>query len=115
MINHRRWDRVAVRLPVVISDAAGENIADATTTDVCEAGLGMDSPRGLELGVTYGFLLSSITREPYKGKVRWSTPKSAATMFALGIELTGETREQSDAMRAAVTRWRQAVSKGLLP
>ena len=115
MINHRRWDRVAVKLAVVISDAAGVNIADATTTDVCEAGLGMDSPLGLDSGVTYGFLIASIAREPYKGVVRWSTPKAAATMFALGIELTGETREQTDAMRAAVTRWRQAVSKGLNP
>jgi hypothetical protein len=74
MINHRRWDRVAVKLAVVIFDAGGKEIAEATTTDVCEAGLGMDSPIGLRLGVTYGFLISSIARQPYKGVIRWSTP-----------------------------------------
>jgi hypothetical protein len=115
MINHRRWERVAVKLAVVIFDAGGEKIADATTTDVCEAGLGMDSPLGLQPGVTYGFHIASIAREPYKGVVRWSTPNARGTLCTLGIELTSETREQRDAMRAAVARWTQAVSKGLSP
>jgi hypothetical protein len=115
MINHRRWDRVAVKLAVVITDAGGKEIAHATTTDVCEAGLGMDSPIGLQLGVTYSFLIDSIARQPYKGVIRWSTPNPNGTSCSLGVELASETREQTDAMRAAVGRWTQAVSKGLSP
>lgn len=115
MINHRRWERVAVKLEVVIYDANGEKVADATTTDACEAGLGLNSPVGLQPGVTYGFLIASISSVPYKGLVRWSTPNARDNLSALGVELTSETREQTDAMRAAVVRWRQAVSKGLNP
>jgi hypothetical protein len=59
--------------------------------------------------MTYGFLIASIAREPFKGVVRWSTPNSDGTLCSLGVELTSETREQIDAMRAAVTRWRQAL------
>jgi len=54
MINNRRWERVAVKLEVVIYDANREKVADATTTDACEAGLGLTSPVGLQPGVTYG-------------------------------------------------------------
>jgi hypothetical protein len=115
MINHRRWERVAVKLAVEIFDGAGKKVVDATTTDVCEAGLGLNSPVGLQPGLTYGFLIDSISSEPYKGLVRWSTPNARDALSALGVELTSETREQTDAMRAAVTRWRQSVSKGLSP
>jgi hypothetical protein len=115
MINHRRWERVAVKLAVTIVDGDGKKVAEATTTDACEAGLGLTSPVGLQTGLTYGFLISSISPAPYKGLVRWSTPNARGSQCALGIELTSETREQTDAMRAAVVRWRQALSKGLTP
>jgi hypothetical protein len=75
----------------------------------------MDSPVGLELGVTCGFHIASIAGKTYKGVVRWSTPNALVKRCALGVELTSETREQSEAMRSAVARWRQAVSKGLSP
>jgi hypothetical protein len=115
MINHRRWERVAVKLEVTIVDGDGKKVADATTTDACEAGLGLTSPVGLQTGVTYGFLIASISPTPFKGLVRWSTPNARDAQSALGIELTSETREQTEAMRAAVARWRQALSKGLIP
>jgi hypothetical protein len=115
MINHRRWERVAVKLEVTISDGDGKKVAEATTTDACEAGLGLTSPVGLQTGMTYGFLIASISPVPFKGLVRWSTPNARDAQCALGIELTSETREQTDAMRTAVTRWRQALSKGLNP
>jgi hypothetical protein len=115
MINHRRWERVTVKLEVTIVDGDGKKIADATTTDACEAGLGLTSPVGLQTGLTYGFLISSISPAPFKGLVRWSTPNARDTQSALGIELTSETRDQTEAMRAAVARWRQALSKGLNP
>ena len=115
MINNRRWERVAVKLEVVIYNANREKIADATTTDACEAGLGLTSPVSLQPGLTYGFLIASISSVPYKGLVRWSTTNARDTMCALGVELTSETRDQTEAMRAAVARWRQAVSKGLTP
>jgi hypothetical protein len=115
MINHRRWERVAVKLAVTIVDGDGKKVADATTTDACEAGLGLTSPVGLQTGLTYGFLIASISSAPFKGLVRWSTPNARDTQSALGIELTSETREQTEAMRAAVLRWRQAVSKVLSP
>ena len=115
MINHRRWERVAVKLAVTISDADGKKVAEATTTDACEAGLGLTSPVGLQTGLTYGFHIASISPAPFKGLVRWSTPNARGSESALGIELTSETREQTEAMRAAVARWRQALSKGLTP
>jgi hypothetical protein len=115
MINHRRWERVAVKLTVTILDGDGKNLAEATTTDACEAGLGLTSPMGLQAGLTYGFLIPSISSAPYKGLVRWSTPNARDTQSALGIELTSETREQTEAMRTAVARWRQALAKGLNP
>jgi PilZ domain-containing protein len=115
MINHRRWERVTVKLEVTIVDGDGKKIADATTTDACEAGLGLTSPVGLQTGLTYGFLISAISPAPFKGLVRWSTPNARDTQSALGIELTSETRDQTEAMRAAVARWRQALSKGLNP
>jgi hypothetical protein len=115
MINHRRWERVAVTLDVIILDSSGEKVAQATTTDACEAGIGLSSPVGLQPGLTYGFLVASISSKPFKGLVRWSLPSGRTTRTALGIELTSQTREQSDAMRVAVARWRQAVAKGLTP
>jgi hypothetical protein len=115
VINNRRWERLAIKLDVVIYDANRVKVADATTTDACEAGLGLSSPVGLQPGVTYGFLIASISKVPYKGLVRWSTPNARDTMCALGVELTSETRDQTEAMRAAVARWRQALSKGLSP
>jgi hypothetical protein len=115
MINHRRWERVAVKLAVTISDADDKKVAEATTTDACEAGLGLTSPVGLQPGLTYGFLIAAISPAPFKGLVRWSTPNAGGSQCALGVELTSETREQSDAMRTAVARWRQALSKGLTP
>jgi hypothetical protein len=115
MINHRRWERAAVKLDVVIFDGGGSRIADATTTDACEAGLGLNSPVALQPSLTYGFLIASISDKPFKGLVRWSTPNARDALYALGVELTSETREQTDAMRAAVTRWRAAVAQGLTP
>ncbi|HKW45731.1 MAG TPA: PilZ domain-containing protein [Candidatus Eremiobacteraceae bacterium] len=115
MINHRRWERVAVKLDVVIFDGIGEKVGDATTTDASEAGLGLNSPVALQSGLTYGFLIASVSKTPFQGVVRWSTPNARGSRHALGVQLTGETREQSDAMRAAVTRWRAAVAKGLTP
>jgi len=115
MITRRRWERVRVKLAVAIVDAAGERIADAWTTDACEAGLGLESPVGLDIGLTYGFTIAGIAPDPFKGVVRWSTPNATGTQVTIGVELTGETRLQVDALRAAVARWRQAVSKGLSP
>jgi PilZ domain-containing protein len=115
MITRRRWERVRVKLDVVVFDVKGEKITTGATSDICESGMGVTSPLPLEVGATQGFTVATIFPQPYKGIVRWSTPTGRGTEHHVGIEITGETRAQADALRAAVARWRAQVSKGLQP
>ncbi len=115
MITRRRWERVRVKLDLEIIDPKGVKIAKAATSDICESGMGVTSPVPLQAGMTYGFVVASLFPQPYKGLVRWSTPTGNGVECTIGIEITGESREQGDALRAAVARWRAQLSKGLTP
>ena len=115
MITRRRWERVRVALDLEIIDAGGATVGKGATTDICEAGMGIASPVPLQIGVTFGFKVPSLFPQPYKGIVRWSTPTGKGVACAVGIEITGESRVQADALRAAVARWRAQISKGLTP
>jgi len=115
MITRRRWERVRVTLELDIFDSKGVKLATGATSDICEAGMGITSPVPLSAGMIYEFAVNSLSPVPYKGIVRWCTPIGKGSDSNVGIEITGESRAQGDALRAAVARWRSQISKGLQP
>lgn len=107
MMQRRRWERCRKELAVVL-DPDGERTA-ATTTDICEGGVGIRSRRAVDAGTRLRFAIPAIADGAMTGIVRWSTPVKGAAEFVVGVELDELSAAHRDALADRLAIWRAQV------
>jgi c-di-GMP-binding flagellar brake protein YcgR len=101
----RRWERYRKELDVAIAAGDGATVR-GRTQDVCDGGLGVICRDKLEVGADYGFTIAEIADTPLIGTVRWCTPTQNADENLIGVQFTGLSENQSEALSACIARWR---------
>jgi hypothetical protein len=104
----RRWERYRKELDAKVRTDAFPSGIPCTTLDVCERGFGIVCPQMLEVGKDYGFEIPDLADSPLVGTVRWCTPAPSRNANHVGVELTGITAQQIEAVRSAIERWKAA-------
>jgi hypothetical protein len=104
----RRWERYRKELNAKVRTDAFPSGIPCRTLDVCERGFGIVCPQLLEVGKDYGFEIPDLADSPLIGTVRWCTPAPSRNANHVGVELTGITAQQIEAVRSAIERWKAA-------
>jgi len=101
----RRWERYRKELDVVITSSGGTTVR-GRTQDLCEGGLGVVCDDLLSVGGDYGFTIAEVGDTPLVGTVRWCTAKAASAGNLIGVEFTGLSKAQAEALADRIARWR---------
>jgi len=101
----RRWERYRKALDVVITSSDGMTMR-GRTQDLCEGGLGVVCQDILSVGSDYGFTIAEVGDTPLIGTVRWCTAKPASADNLIGVEFTGLSKGQAEALADRVEQWK---------